>query len=249
MGKVRNRLPFFHWYMFHCQIFWKNKCVSPKVNVKQEAISSRTCQGETPSMLWPFLSFRGLSSQSQILEHTSEKPMSRLISQVLATLLGSAELPSHSQSLILILEALPHGPHSPEKAASLANDTWEIVLGETIKFIQKHMIKSPKHLTQTCLPVADKQKYPQESGCSAPQPLPDAFLSSVLGNFLCLPWVDCSVLLFKKDADTCYLREDESAKPSPFQYSRGAQWGEYLHSGLCIHIAIPEQLRNSYTGS
>lgn len=216
MGKVGNRLPLFHWYMFHCKIFWRSKCISPKRNVKQEATSSRTWQEENHApTLWPYLSFHGLSSHSQILEHTSENPMSRLISQVLATLLGLAELPSLSQSLTLIVEELPRGPHSPEKAATLANDTWETVLGETIKFMQKYMIKYPKHLSQTCLPVADKQKYPQESGCSVPRPLPDVFLSSVLGIFLCLPGVDCSLPLSKKDADTCYLREDGSAKGQP----------------------------------
>lgn len=103
----------------------------------------------------------GFPLRVKFLEHTSEKPTSRLISQVLATLLGSAKLPSHSQSLILILEALPHGPHSPKKAASLANDTWETVLRETIKLMQKHMIKSPKHLSQTSLSVSDKQKDPR----------------------------------------------------------------------------------------
>lgn len=85
----------------------------------------------------------------------------------------------------LTVEALPHGPHSPEKAVNSANDTLgKLCCGK--QGIHEETCSVLPVLYRTRFPASDKQKHPQVSSCSALQPLPDTLLPSVLGNFLCL---------------------------------------------------------------
>lgn len=179
MGKVRNSLSVF------------NTCFTAKFKKKKK----RMChlkrrlhlpglrQGDTPHVLTILKFSWAFFSVPQFGAHIRER-------HVQAGLPGLGCSPGirrcQARSLILTAEALPHGPHSPEKAVSLAKDILgKLRCGKQGIRVETHA-QSSQCLYRTRLPVPDHQKHPHEPRCSALQPLPDTFLSSVLGNFLCL---------------------------------------------------------------
>ena len=114
---------------------------------------------------------------------------------------------------------------------------------ENLGILEEAHDKTSQHLSQTCLPVADKQNHSQGSGCSFP--LNSAWcISFCAGQF---PLSSLSVQLWaavktRHDHTWC-LRKDGSAKFSPFQSSQGSTVRWVSSFRAAHHIAVSDHLR------
>ena len=104
--------------------------------------------------------------------------------------------------------------------------------------------RTSQHLSQTCLPVADKQNHTQESGCSSPSTLTWCLSFFCAGQLLMFSLsVQLWAAVKTRHGLTCCLRQDRSAELSPFQSSRGSIGRWVFSFRAAHHIAVSEHLR------